>query len=226
MSFSLTMGVYMKIAIDGPASSGKSTIAKLLSKKLKFEYIDTGALYRAITYIINKENIDLQDEYKISNIINSSIFRFDKNKLYMNDICIETEIRKNIISKKVSEVAAQPYIRILINKVIRNTSDNSENIIIDGRDIGTVVLPDANFKIYLDASPKIRAKRRYIELIEKNEPVILEKLEEEIIERDYYDSNRAVDPLKIADDAIIIVTDDMNIGQVVNKIYDLVNNDL
>ncbi len=226
MSFSLTMGVYMKIAIDGPAGSGKSTIAKLLSKKLKFEYIDTGALYRAITYIINKEKIDIDNKKKITDIINSSVFKFNENKLYLNGFCIEKEIRKNIISQNVSEIAAQPFIRILLNKIIKSTSDNSENIIIDGRDIGTVVLPDADLKIYLDASSSVRALRRYLELIEKKEPVDLNKLEEEIIIRDYLDINRKADPLKKADDAIIIVTDDLNIRQVVDKIYNLLNNDL
>ncbi len=216
----------MKIAIDGPASSGKSSIAKLLSKKLNFEYIDTGALYRAITYIIYKKHINIQDEKLITDIIKSSKFEFIDNKLYLNNKSIDVEIRKNIISQRVSEVAAQPFIRKLLNNVIRNISNHLKNIIIDGRDIGTVVLPNADLKIYLDASPKIRAYRRYLELIDKNESVILEKLEEEIIERDFIDTNREVDPLKKADDAIIIVTDDLNIRQVVDKIYDLLNNDL
>lgn len=226
MSFSLIMGVNMKIAIDGPAGSGKSTIAKLLSQKLNFEYIDTGALYRAITYIINKENIDLDDENRISIIIKNSNFRFHENKLYLNDICIEDEIRKNDISQKVSAVAARPLIRDLLNSVIRKASDSSENIILDGRDIGTVVLPDAELKIYLDASPKVRAKRRYLELMAKNENIILDDIEKEIIKRDYFDSNRETAPLKQAEDAVVIVTDNMNIEQVVDKIYNLLNNDL
>ena len=226
MSFSLIMGVNMKIAIDGPAGSGKSTIAKLLSRKLNFEYIDTGALYRAITYIIDKENINLDDENMISNIIKSANFRFNANKLYLNDFCIEDEIRKNEISQKVSAVAARPIVRTLLNNVFRKISDTSDNIILDGRDIGTVVLPDAELKIFLDASPSIRAQRRYLELLAKGEIVNLEDLKKEIIKRDYLDSNRETAPLKIADDAIVIVTDDLNIEQVVDKIYNLLNNDL
>lgn len=216
----------MKIAIDGPAGSGKSTIAKLLSRKLNFEYIDTGALYRAITYIIRNENIDINDKEKISNIIKNTNFRFHNNKIYLNETCIEGEIRKNSISQNVSEVAALPFIRILINSVIRKIVDISENIILDGRDIGTVVLPDAEIKIYLDATPAIRAKRRYLELLDKNESISLKELEEEIIKRDYLDSNREVAPLRKAKDAIIILTDDLNIQQVVDKIYNLLNNDL
>lgn len=216
----------MKIAIDGPAGSGKSTIAKLLSKKLNFEYIDTGALYRAITYIIEKEDININDVEKISDTIKNTSFKFHGNKLYINETCIESEIRKNTISQNVSEVAALPFIRNLINSVIRKIVDVSNNIILDGRDIGTVVLPDAELKIYLDATPSIRAKRRYLELLDKNESISLNELEEEIIIRDYLDSNREVAPLKKAEDAIIILTDDLNIQQVVDKIYNLLNNDL
>jgi len=216
----------MKIAIDGPASSGKSTIAKLLSKKLNFEYIDTGALYRAITYIINREKIDADNEKLITEIISSSIFEFRSNKLFLNGISIENEIRKNIISKKVSKIAAKQYIRKLLNNVIRNATDHSQNIIVDGRDIGTVVLPSADLKIYLNASSKKRAYRRYLELLAKDEPVVLAKLEEELIERDFLDTNRAIDPLKKAVDAFEIVTDDLDLEQVVDKIIDLLNNHL
>lgn len=226
MSFSLIVGEDMKIAIDGPAGSGKSTIAKLLSKKLNFEYIDTGALYRAITYISAKENIDINDENKIKNLINKLNFRFVNNRLFLDNISIENEIRENTISQKVSEVAAKSYIRDILNSIIKKIVDVSENIILDGRDIGTVVLPDAELKIFLDASPKIRAKRRYDELIEKNKTVNLDELEKEIIRRDFIDSNREVAPLKKADDAITIITDDLNIQQVVDKIYNLLNNDL
>lgn len=216
----------MKIAIDGPAGSGKSTIAKLLSKRLKFEYIDTGALYRALTYIIAKEKFELTDIDNITAAIKRSKLYFHENKLYLNDRCIESEIRKNSISKKVSFVAAQPFIRDLLNSVIRKIADNSENVILDGRDIGTVVLPDAELKVFLDASSAIRAKRRYLELLEKNEDVTLEDIEKEIVRRDYLDSTREVAPLKKAEDAIVIETDDMNIEQVADKIYNLLNNDL
>jgi cytidylate kinase len=218
MSFSLIIGEDMKIAIDGPAGSGKSTIAKLLSKKLNYEYIDTGALYRAITYILNNKNLNIEDEEMITSTIKKSDFRFYKNKLFLNGVCIEKEIRENSISQRVSEVAAIPYIRDIL--VV------SENIILDGRDIGTVVLPEAELKIYLDASPNIRAKRRYLELIEKNESIDLDELENEIVKRDFLDSNREVAPLKKADDAITIITDDLNIQQVVDKIYNLLNKDL
>lgn len=216
----------MKIAIDGPAGSGKSTIAKLLSKKLNFEYIDTGALYRAITYLLNKESINLNDEEKLTSIIKKSNFRFHDNKLFLNDDCIENKIRENSISQRVSEVATIPYIREILNSIIKKIVEASEDIILDGRDIGTVVLPEAELKIYLDASPKIRAKRRYLELVGKNEKINLDKMENEILKRDYLDSNREVAPLKKADDAITIVTDDLNIQQVVDKIYNLLNKDL
>lgn len=226
MSFSLIVGENMKIAIDGPAGSGKSTIAKLLSKKLNFEYIDTGALYRAITYILLKENIDMNEEDKIIKLIRNSDFKFINNRLYLNNVSIEDEIRENKISQRVSEVAAVPYIRDILNSIIKKIVVVSDNIILDGRDIGTVVLPDAELKIFLDASPKIRAKRRFDELIVKNKMVNLDELEKEIVRRDYLDTNREVAPLKKAEDAITIVTDDLNIQQVVDKIYNLLNNDL
>lgn len=216
----------MKIAIDGPAGSGKSTIAKLLSKRLNFEYIDTGALYRAITYLINKEHLDIEDQERITNFIKKTNFRFQNNKLLLNGDCIENEIRENTISKSVSAVAAIPYIRDLLNSIIKKIVETSEDFILDGRDIGTVVLPEAELKIYLDASPNIRAKRRYLELVEKNEAINLDDIENEIIKRDFIDSNREVAPLKKADDAITIVTDDLNIQQVVDKIYNLLNKDL
>lgn len=216
----------MKIAIDGPAGSGKSTIAKLLSKKLDFEYIDTGALYRAITYILSKEKIDINDKDKIDDIIRKSDFRFKNNNLFLNNVSIENEIRENIISKRVSEVAAKPYIRDMLNSIIKNIVEVSENIILDGRDIGTVVIPDADLKIYLDASPNIRAKRRFNELLEKDMNLNLAEIEKDIIRRDFLDSTREVAPLRKADDAITIVTDNLNIQQVVDKIYNLLNNDL
>ncbi|AMP20589.1 hypothetical protein AZF37_04845 [endosymbiont 'TC1' of Trimyema compressum] len=210
----------MKIAIDGPAGSGKSTVAKYLSHKLDFPYIDTGAMYRGITYLILKNKLSLEDKTAIIKLVNNSLFSFDENGLSINGVNLEKEIRKNKISEYVSVVAALPYVREILVKKQQNIANKMTNGILDGRDIGTVVLPYADLKIYLETSIKERAHRRLKELLDKGESIDLETLIEQIAQRDQNDMNRAVGPLKKADDAILIVTDGLSIGAVGEKIIE------
>lgn len=213
----------MIIAIDGPAGSGKSTIAKNISKLLNYEYLDTGALYRGVTYLLNEKNVSLDSKEEASNIIKNSNFTFKNNKLYLNNVLIEDEIRKNIISKKVSEVASSQYIRNILTKVVRNIAKVSKNIIMDGRDIGTVVFPNAEVKVFLTASSEVRAQRRYEELLKNGENHTFEEIKSDIIKRDKLDSNRKVSPLKKSKDAIEINTDNYSIEDVINIILNIIN---
>ncbi len=213
----------MIIAIDGPAASGKSTIAKLISKKLEFEYLDTGALYRGVTYLIYKNDLSLNNEDMVVDLIKKTEFSFNNNHLFINGNNVETEIRKNNISKLVSAVASTQYIRTILTEIERKIGHQAKNIIMDGRDIGTVVFPDAEVKIFLTASTRVRALRRYNELLKKNEIYTIEEIERDIIKRDEIDSKRATAPLVKSDDAIEVNTDNLNIEGVVEVILSIIN---
>lgn len=212
----------MIIAIDGPAGSGKSTIAKLLSKKLNFEYLDTGALYRGVTYLLKKYNIAVEEEEKVKEVIKKNAFSFQKGHLLIGEISVEKEIRKNIISKNVSLVAGTSYIRDILTDLERKIGHESGNIIMDGRDIGTVVFPDADIKIFLTASSNVRAVRRHKELLEKGENHSFEEITEDIVRRDKLDSTRKVAPLKKSPDAIEVDTDNCSVDEVVAIILDVI----
>lgn len=205
------------IAIDGPAGAGKSTIAKLISKELELIYIDTGAMYRAVTFMALENNIKEDDIKSLLNIIDNTIISFKEDKLYLNDICKEEEIRTNQVSSNVSKYAAIKEVREILVQKQRDMA-KEDNVIMDGRDIATHVLVDANYKFYLTASPEIRGKRRYKELINKGEDVLLENIIEDIKKRDFDDMNRKVSPLVKAKDAILVDTDNMSISEVVKNI--------
>lgn len=213
----------MKIAIDGPAGSGKSTIAKYLSHKLDFLHIDTGAMYRGITYLILKNKLRLNDKATITKLVNNSLFLFNENGLFINNINIEKEIRKNKISEHVSVVSALPYVREILVKKQKDIASKITNVILDGRDIGTVVLPYADLKIYLKTTIEERVNRRLKELSDKGELIDFKTLIEQISQRDKKDINRSVGPLKKADDAILIITDGLSIEAVGEKIIKIIN---
>ena len=200
------------IAIDGHSSCGKSTMAKSLAKKLGYVYIDTGAMYRAVTlYALRKEwlsNGKPHVEKIISGLKDIKItFRWDteteKNTTFMNGENIEDEIRQLEVSQNVSPVSTIPEVR---HEMVKQQRENSKNkgIVMDGRDIGTVVFPDAELKIFMTASPEVRAQRRYDELKEKGNQVDFDEILKNVKERDEIDSNRAVSPLKKADDAVVL----------------------
>ncbi|MCR2042662.1 (d)CMP kinase [Anaerosalibacter massiliensis] len=212
----------ISIAVDGPAGAGKSTISKLVAKKMNIEYIDTGAMYRAFTLKVLEKGINLNDEIKIIEELNSTYIDFINGHIYLDNKNVDKQIRDNIISQNVSDIAK---IREVRNGMIRLQRDiaKDKNIIMDGRDIGTVVLPKSNFKFYITASIEERAKRRYKDLIQKCEKSIsLEQIKKEIEKRDELDSTRAIGPLKKAKDAIEINTTYKSINESVNLIVDIV----
>jgi cytidylate kinase len=216
----------MQIAIDGPASAGKSTIAKLIAKNLKFVYCDTGAMYRAVTLLAKNNNIDYGDVSGILKLMNTHSIKFLNTEqgqdVLLDDKNVSDEIRSEEITNNVSQVSAIKEVREKLVEMQRSLA-NDANIVMDGRDIGTTVLPKAEVKIFLIASVKVRAQRRYKENLERGINTPLETLEDEIEARDYKDSHRKISPLKKADDAIEVDTSDMTIDQVVQKVSEIVN---
>ncbi len=204
---------YMQIALDGPAGAGKSTIAKIVSQKLNFMYIDTGAMYRAITLKAILKDIDLQDE-KQFDFIYDTHFIFKDGHLWMDGEDISERIRDNDVSNNVSLVSSYLSVRKQLVLSQQNMALN-HNVVMDGRDIGTVVLPKADFKFYITASIETRADRRHKDNINRGIVSNLEVLKEEIRQRDLYDSTRKHSPLKPANDAKIIDTSEMSIDDVV-----------
>ena len=213
-----------KIAIDGPSGTGKSTTAKALAKKLSFIYIDTGAMYRSVGLYCFRNNISIDDEKEVNKHLDEiDIDIFYKNgvqEIKLNGEIVSEAIRENNISKYASIVSAYKKVREKLVSIQRNlTKKNS--VIMDGRDIGTVVLPDADLKVYLVASEDVRAERRFKELKEKGQDVTLEKIKEELSERDYRDMHRENSPLKKASDAVEVDSSKMSVEEVVDKINEL-----
>lgn len=212
----------INIAIDGPAGAGKSTIAKAVSKKLKYIYVDTGALYRAIALYINKNNIDYDTQKDYLNYVNIEIkFINGEQQIFLNSENITNELRSETISMLSSKVSQKKYVREFLLSLQRSIASNN-NIIMDGRDIGSVILPDAQIKIFLTASAETRAKRRVNQLLEKNFPCSYEKILKDIIERDNNDFNREIAPLKKVDDATLIDTSKLNLEQSIELVYDTI----
>ena len=211
------------IAIDGPAGSGKSTVTKLLARKLKLLYLDTGAMYRALSWFLINQNVDLSknDDLKKNLSKISIIFKSDKNSnqdVFINDICVTTEIRSQKISSIVSKIAAINEVReFLVNE--QKKIGNKGGIVAEGRDIGSTVFPKAELKIYLTASINERAKRRQLELERSsNEKISFSDIKEQIKSRDKNDMNRSLSPLIKAKDAILIESDGLSVSQIVEKI--------
>lgn len=212
----------ISIAIDGPAGAGKSTISKLVAKKLNIEYVDTGAMYRAFTLKLLEEKIDLTDEFKVLKELKNTSINFMDGDIYLDSKIVDKQIRDNIVSQNVSNIAKIKEVREEMIKLQRKISEG-KNIIMDGRDIGTVVLPNAKFKFFIIASVEERAKRRYKDLIKKEEKNIsLEQVKKEIEKRDKIDSTRAIAPLKKSVDAIEIDTTNKSVNECVKLIVDIV----
>lgn len=209
-----------KIAIDGPAGSGKSTISKILAKKLGFEHIDTGAMYRAITLKALRLGINLENEDEYG-FLEDTHLTIDGDKIFMDGEDVSVDIRSILVTTNASTPAKLGIVRTHLVKFQRQIAE-SKNVIMDGRDIGTVVLPDADLKIYLDATPECRAIRRMKERELTGIKKSFEDTLEEIKVRDYKDSTRKIGPLKIAEDAILIDTSDMTIDEVVDAIIKLI----
>lgn len=211
----------LAVAIDGPAGAGKSTIAKILGKKFNLMYINTGAMYRAVTFVAMKNNIAPTDIEAVCNEVRKMEMHFENDDLYLNGENINDRLTLPDISKNVSEYAAIKEVRVLLVELQRKMAEKY-NSIMDGRDIGTVVLKDAKYKFFLTATPEERADRRFKEFKEKNLDVKYEDILKDIKERDYYDTHRKVDPLRKADDAVEVDTTGLDIDGVVNKISEYI----
>lgn len=214
------------IAIDGPAGAGKSSIAKALSKRLGYIYIDTGAMYRAVAlfFLENdvKEGTDSRIESLLEKLEISIKYEDGAQKVILNGEDVTGKLRLEEIGKLASKFSAIGSVREKLVALQRKLAQK-ENVVMDGRDIGTVVLPNADLKIYLSASPKVRAKRRYLELLEKGHTDLdINEIEDEIIKRDEADMNREISPLKQADDAYYLDSSDMTLEEVVSKILSIV----
>lgn len=211
----------ISVAIDGPAGAGKSTIAKLVGKKYDLMYINTGAMYRAVALKAVENNLSPEKVDEICKLISSMEMHFENDDLILNGENIQEKITMPNISNVVSSYASLPEVRVMLVKLQRDMS-NKFDVIMDGRDIGTVVLKDANFKFFLTASPEERANRRFKELQERNLECSYDQILKDIIERDYKDTHRATDPLRKAEDAIEIDTTNLDINGVVNKINEYI----
>ncbi|MGL5751675.1 MAG: (d)CMP kinase [Paraclostridium sp.] len=205
------------IAVDGPAGAGKSTIAKIIADKLNINYIDTGAMYRAVTYKVLQNNVDTNDEQAIIDIAKSSDIDFKDNNIYLDGKILKEEIRTPEVSNNVSNVAQIKEVRYLMVDVQREIG-NRNSVILDGRDIGSYVFPNADYKFFLNASPKERGERRYKELIKKGYETTLEEVIKDVIRRDEIDSSREFAPLVKANDAIEIDTTGKSIEDVVEDV--------
>ena len=213
----------MIIAIDGPSASGKSTTAKGVSQRLGFTHLDTGAMYRAVTFGVNTSSISLNNKNRMNDFLNSIDIHFDKkNEIWLNGKNVSSAIRTVDISSKVSQISAKPEIRKKMVEIQRSIAGNHD-CVLEGRDIGTVVFPNAKFKFYIVADIMVRAQRR-LEQINRNEKKItLNEMIANIENRDKLDSSRAHSPLKRAEDAILIDTSHLTIDEQINKIVEIVN---
>ena len=208
----------MIVAVDGPAGSGKGTISKLVSLKCGLTYIDTGATYRCIALKVLKENIDLNDKSAIIDIASKVNIKFTKDaKTFLDGEDVSTDIRTMEVTKIVSQISAIPEVRTYMVDLQRNMAVG-DDIIMEGRDITTVVFPEADYKIYLDASVEERAKRRFKQNKEAGMDVDIEEIKKSIIERDYNDMNKEVGALKRTDEQIYIDSSNMTIDEVVDSI--------
>lgn len=205
----------LSVAIDGPAGAGKSTIAKLLASKLDLMYINTGAMYRAVALFALRSNILPEDLDRLVLLTKNLKMKFIKDELYVNGENVSQEVNSPYISSKVSDYAKIKEVRVILVELQREMA-REYGVVMDGRDIGTVVLKEAPFKFFLTATAEERATRRYKELCEKSMDVSYDDILKAIKERDHIDSTREVDPLKMAEDAILVDSSSMTIDEVVS----------
>lgn len=207
----------IRIAIDGPGGAGKSTIAKMVAEKMNMEYIDTGAMYRAIGWLFLKNGVDTEQVDFVDKILSETTMDFEDNHVILNGQDISGEIRTPEISRAASICSKIPAVRIKLVALQRGIAEG-KSVVMDGRDIGTNVLPNAELKIFLTADPMVRAKRRYNQLLEAGKEADLNSIFEDIKERDYQDTHRELNPLRQADDAVLLDTSDMTIEEVMEQI--------
>ncbi|MBQ1421457.1 MAG: (d)CMP kinase [Firmicutes bacterium] len=215
------MSERFRIAIDGPSGAGKSTVAKLVASRLGIEYIDTGAMYRAIGLKMLRLGLEMEENDELQKMLDETDVDFEKERIYLDGEDVSDLIRTQEISKAASDCSAFRIVREKLVELQRAMGDR-KSIIMDGRDIGTVVLKDSKQKFYLTATAEERAMRRYLELREKGTSEGYEQVLEDVIKRDYNDSHRDVSPLRQAEDAVLIDSTNMTIDEVVNFIIDSV----
>lgn len=208
----------IRIAIDGPSGAGKSTIAKELAKRMQIDYIDTGAMYRAAGYKMLITDTDIDDLDEVEKVLQNTDIDFSDGHVILDGEVVDGFIRTPEISRQASLVSKIPAVRIKLVELQRNMG-RTKSVIMDGRDIGTNVFPDAEFKFYLIASAEVRAERRCLELQEKGQDVSFDQILKDIEERDYNDMTRELNPLRKAEDAIEVDSSNMNIAEVVGFIY-------
>lgn len=215
-----------QIALDGPAGAGKSTIAKELSKKLGFIYVDTGAMYRGLSVHLSDLNVDIDSESEIANALKDvKVFvKYIDNvqHIIVNEIDVTDRLRTQKTGEIASKISTKSIVRETLLMLQRNLAKDN-NVVMDGRDIGTVILPDATLKIFMSASVKVRADRRFEQLKMAGENPVYDEIKKEIEDRDYRDTHRENSPLKQANDAYLLDTSDMSIDEVVDKIIELYN---
>jgi len=221
------MEKHISIAIDGPAGAGKSTIARRIAKELGYYYVDTGAIYRTVAYFMDLLGISPKDSDGVSRYIDELTVQIEYDEegvqhMIMNGMDVSNDIRTQDISQKASLISAQPVVREVLLDMQREVA-RQHNVVMDGRDIGTVVLPDAQVKIFLTASAEVRAKRRTDELLAKGQKANFDQILKEIQQRDYQDTHRPIAPLKMCRDSVKVDTSEMNIDQVVETIRTIVN---
>ena len=207
----------IRIAVDGPSGAGKSTIAKAIAKKLCIDYIDTGAMYRAVGYKMLQKGIAMDDIPAITEMLKETEIDFSSGNIYLDGENINDRIRTEEISKQASDCSALGIVRAKLTEQQQKMGEK-KSVIMDGRDIGTVVFPDAEYKFYITATAEERANRRFKELIAKGEEVTYEKVLADIKQRDHNDSTREINPLRKADDALELDTTEMKIEEVIDFI--------
>jgi len=212
------------ITIDGPAGTGKSTVAKGLAEKLGFSYFDTGALYRAITWKVIQENLSLEDHKKLDTLFKTFSFHIKEGRYFVGDVDVTMALRTKDVTALVSKVSALSKVRAVL-KPIQIAAAKEMDAVFEGRDLGTVIFPHADLKFFLTARAEVRAERRFNELQKKfpEQTFSLEKICKDIQERDLFDSSRSVAPLKQAEDAVLIDTSDLSIQEVVDEMKSIYN---
>lgn len=211
----------LRIAIDGPSGAGKSTIAKEVAKILSIDYIDTGAMYRAIGYKLGQHNIELENKTVLNQILADTKIDFERGNTILDGVVVDDKIRTPEASRMASVCSALPEVREKLVALQRKMGQ-TKSVVMDGRDIGTNVLTDAEYKIFMTASAEERAERRFKELAAKGEQITFDQVLQDIIQRDYNDTTRKLNPLKKAEDAIELDTTGMSITEVTDKIINII----